>query len=82
MYRNDEPKDKVHSCRQIFTQQGTNTGHVKFFFDCQATRDNLLFQGGVDIFNTELRVVEVDLNKQRGTVLLQLPRVWSCSGLL
>ncbi|EFX72189.1 hypothetical protein DAPPUDRAFT_110892 [Daphnia pulex] len=73
MYRNDELKDKVHSCRQIFTKPGTNTGHVKIFFTCRATRDNLLFRGSADIFNTELRVVEIDLNRE-------VRRCFNCQG--
>lgn len=73
MYRNDELKDKVHSYRQIFTKPGTNTGHVKIFFTCRTTRDNLLFRGSVDILNPELRVVEVDLNRE-------VRRCFNCQG--
>lgn len=93
MYRNDDLRDKVHSCELVYTKPGSNVGHVKILLTCRETRDNLLFCEGVDVFNSRPRVVEVDLNREvrrcfncqgyghgQKTCRLKTPKCGKCSG--
>jgi hypothetical protein len=64
MYRNDDQNGKVYSCMKVYSKPGSDLGHVKIFLTCRETRDNLLFRGGVNVFNTRPHGVEVDLNRE------------------
>lgn len=48
----------------MYSKPGYDLGHVKICLTCRETRDNLLFLGWVNVFNTRPHVVEVDLNRK------------------